>query len=383
MADNALHKFKTQELLHKVLNSGEDALKVDIDNVTLTTEGADVNIEVHSDKAEDSMMMWTHTVKTGTGGTSYVPLVDADGHFQVDTLSSALPSGAATEAKQDDIESSLTDIESDIEATNTALGTIETDIEATNTALGTTNTALGTIETDIEATNTALGTTNTALGTIETDIEATNTALGTIETDIEATNTALGTIETDIEATNTALGTIETDIEATNTALGTIETDIEAVNTDTTSIDGKITACNTGAVVISSGVQTDALTDTQLRATAVPISGTVTAVTDITNAVTTDHNITGIASGRKVVSAAATAEAISGAQACKNVDITAETDNTGVIVVGGTTVVAAVGTRQGTPLNAGDSYSIDIDDLSDIFIDATVSGEGVSFTYFT
>ncbi len=285
MADNALHKFKTQELLHKVLNSGEDALKVDIDNVTLTTEGADVNIEVHSDKAEDSMMMWTHTVKTGTGGTSYVPLVDADGHFQVDTLSSALPSGAATEAKQDDIESSLTDIESDI--------------------------------------------------------------------------------------------------EATNTALGTIETDIEAVNTDTTSIDGKITACNTGAVVISSGVQTDALTDTQLRATAVPISGTVTAVTDITNAVTTDHNITGIASGRKVVSAAATAEAISGAQACKNVDITAETDNTGVIVVGGTTVVAAVGTRQGTPLNAGDSYSIDIDDLSDIFIDATVSGEGVSFTYFT
>ncbi len=91
MADNALHKFKTQELLHKVLNSGEDALKVDIDNVTLTTEGADVNIEVHSDKAEDSIMMWTHTVKTGTGGTSYVPLVDVDGHLQVDSLSSALP----------------------------------------------------------------------------------------------------------------------------------------------------------------------------------------------------------------------------------------------------------------------------------------------------
>jgi hypothetical protein len=101
------------------------------------------------------------------------------------------------------------------------------------------------------------------------------------------------------------------------------------------------------------------------------------------DSVTVEHAITGIANGRKVVSAAATAEAISGAQACKNVDITAETDNTGVIVVGGTTVVAAVGTRQGTPLNAGDSYSIDIDDLSDIFIDATVSGEGVSFTYFT
>jgi hypothetical protein len=31
--------------------------------------------------------MFSHTVKTGTGGTSYVPLVDTDGHLQVDILS--------------------------------------------------------------------------------------------------------------------------------------------------------------------------------------------------------------------------------------------------------------------------------------------------------
>ena len=99
MADS--QKYTAGETLCRVLNAGEDALKVDIDNVTLITEGSDINIEVHTDKAEDSMMMWTHTVKTGTGGTSYVPLIDADGHLQVDTLSSALPSGAATSAKQD------------------------------------------------------------------------------------------------------------------------------------------------------------------------------------------------------------------------------------------------------------------------------------------
>jgi hypothetical protein len=97
----------------------------------------------------------------------------------------------------------------------TQFSDIETDIEATNTALGTVNTNLGTIETDIEATNTALGTVNTNLGTIETDIEATNTALGTV-------NTNLGTIETDIEATNTALGTV-------NTNLGTLEDDVEVL----------------------------------------------------------------------------------------------------------------------------------------------------------
>ena len=96
-------KFQTKEVLNKVLNSGEDALKVDIDNVTLKTEGSDITIEVHTDKAEDSMLVFSNTTKDGSG-TSYVPLVDSDGHLQVDALSTALPSGAATEAKQDVIE---------------------------------------------------------------------------------------------------------------------------------------------------------------------------------------------------------------------------------------------------------------------------------------
>jgi len=52
-------------------------------------------------------------------------------------ISSTSGGGLATEAKQDDIETSLTSIETDIEATNTKLGTIETDIEATNTLLTT------------------------------------------------------------------------------------------------------------------------------------------------------------------------------------------------------------------------------------------------------
>ena len=98
MADRL--KYLEREILNKVLNAGEDALKVDIDNVTLKTEGSDINIEVHLDKAEDSVVMFSHTVKTGAGGTSYVPLVDSDGHLQVDILSSGLPSGGATAANQ-------------------------------------------------------------------------------------------------------------------------------------------------------------------------------------------------------------------------------------------------------------------------------------------
>jgi peptidoglycan hydrolase CwlO-like protein len=144
----------------------------------------------------------------------------------------------------------------------TQFADIETDIEATNTALGTVNTNLGTIETDIEATNTALGTVNTNLGTIETDIEATNTALGTIETDIEATNTALGTvntnlgtIETDIEATNTNLGTIETDIEATNTALGTVNTNLGTIETDIEATNTALGTVNTNLGTIEDDIE--------------------------------------------------------------------------------------------------------------------------------
>jgi len=63
--------------------------------------------------------------------------------------------------------------------------------------------------------------------------------------------------------------------------------------------------------------------------------------------------------------------------------ITAETDNTGVMAVGASTVVATVLTRRGTPLLAGESVTITGMDLADIYIDATVSGDGVTYTYAT
>lgn len=129
MAD--IRKYQTDELLNKVLNSGEDALKVDIDNVTLTTEGGDVAIDVALDKANDSVTVFSNTAKDGTG-TSYVPLVDSDGHLQVDTVTSALPSGAATAANQatiighvDGIEGLLTTIDTDTGSISTSSSSID------------------------------------------------------------------------------------------------------------------------------------------------------------------------------------------------------------------------------------------------------------------
>jgi len=89
-----------------------------------------------------------------------------------------------------------------------------------------------------------------------------------------------------------------------------------------------------------------------------------------------------IGDGRKVVTTAATRVALAASTPCKHITITAETNNTDIVVVGGITVVAALATRQGVPLYPGDSYDLDIDDLADVYIDALVSTEGVTYVYF-
>lgn len=65
----------------------------------------------------------------------------------------------------------------------------------------------------------------------------------------------------------------------------------------------------------------------------------------------------------------------------RQVDITALHTNTGIITVGSSTVVAAAGTRRGTPLNPGDTYTGYNVDLSQVYLDSTVNGEGVSYSY--
>ena len=117
-------KYQAKEVLNKVLNSGEDALKVDIDNVTL--DGSQLSVDI--DKENDSIVIFSNTAADGSG-TNTVPLVDAAGHTQVDIVSSALPSGGATAANQSTIIGHVDGVE-------TLLGTIDSDTDAIKTSLG-------------------------------------------------------------------------------------------------------------------------------------------------------------------------------------------------------------------------------------------------------
>lgn len=88
-----------------------------------------------------------------------------------------------------------------------------------------------------------------------------------------------------------------------------------------------------------------------------------------------------LTAGRKIVTTAGTAVQLSTTLTrIGSVAITAETDNTGYIVVGGSTVIAALATRLGTPLAAGDTFIVDANQLTDIYLDSTVNGDGVTFT---
>lgn len=84
--------------------------------------------------------------------------------------------------------------------------------------------------------------------------------------------------------------------------------------------------------------------------------------------------------GRKTVAVPGTAEAIRASLTCKWVQVTALKTNTQQVNVGGAGVLAAAGTSNGDPLNAGESVTYPVDNANKVFVDARVAGEGVSFT---
>jgi len=90
-----------------------------------------------------------------------------------------------------------------------------------------------------------------------------------------------------------------------------------------------------------------------------------------------------IKDGVKVVTTAGTDVALATSESARWVIIQAQTDNTGVIAVGEAGVDATVATGTGVALAAGESISLPCEDLGSIYIDSTVSGDGVRYTYIT
>jgi hypothetical protein len=79
--------------------------------------------------------------------------------------------------------------------------------------------------------------------------------------------------------------------------------------------------------------------------------------------------------GKKAVTTAGTRVALASAQPITSVTVKALAGNTGTIYVGGSNVASA----NGFQLAKSESVSLDILDLSTVWIDSSVDGEGVTY----
>ena len=96
-----------------------------------------------------------------------------------------------------------------------------------------------------------------------------------------------------------------------------------------------------------------------------------------------EYSYPNIGDGIKKVTTAGTAVQVSTTSIpCRKVLIQACPENTGTVVVGASTVVAASGTRRGYALVPGQDVVLAVTDVNKLYADATVSGEGISYVYF-
>lgn len=130
------------------------------------------------------------------------------------------------------------------------------------------------------------------------------------------------------------------------------------------------------------GTPTARLAGRDLGRTAV--SGIVPTVQEVT------HEITAIGDNvRQVTTAGTRVRLAASSLLVRRVVIVALETNTSKVVVGGSTVVAAAGTQasptmRGFPLNPGtDWIEFNFNDLTNIYVDARTSGDGVSYVYWT
>lgn len=124
------------------------------------------------DKATDDILIYGNTAKDGSG-TSYVPLLDADGNLQIDVITSGLPSGASTSAKQDTIIGHVDGIEG-------LLTTIDADTGSILLAVDGIEALLTTIDADTSGIITSVQLIDDAVVTLGTDTYTEATSKGIV-----------------------------------------------------------------------------------------------------------------------------------------------------------------------------------------------------------
>jgi len=61
--------------------------------------------------------------------------------------------------------------------------------------------------------------------------------------------------------------------------------------------------------------------------------------------------------------------------------VQAKINNTNIVAIGASGVDATIATGTGIILEPGDTFTLNVDNLADVYVDSLVSGDGVRFTY--
>lgn len=201
----------------------------------------------------------------------------------------------------------------------------------------------------------------------------------------DAGNTSLASIDTKMTTLAGHVDGLEALASALNGYVDGLEALVTSGNATATSIAGYVDGLEALATTLNGLLTTQAGyldgLETLIVATNAALAAAIPAGTNVIGKV--DHTSTGIGHGVTTVTTAGTDVALAGSTPAKWVSIQAQTDNTGLIAVGATGVDATVATGNGVALSAGQVFSVPIDNLADVFIDATVSGDGVRYTYGT
>lgn len=220
-------------------------------NVTATANGSNIGLDVNIASGSltvteaavaadgSALPAQTKVVSGYDGSVVQVLKTDNTGSLQVDVESSALPSGAATSAKQDTMITSLSNIDTDTSSIITNTGTTATNTTSIDGKLNANyGAASGAVRTAAQIGN----------ASAVADFNAGNVSAQTLRTVIATDQSAIPASQSGTWNINNISGTVSLPTGAAtaarqdtgNTSLANIDTDTSAINSDTTAINGKL-----------------------------------------------------------------------------------------------------------------------------------------------
>jgi PKD repeat protein len=143
------------------------------------------------------------------------------------------------------IETTIGQIQLDLQAINATLIGIEGDLVVIDSTLGAMYAKINTTNAEIIAINATLATINTAVGAIQTSLTSLDAKITAINGTVVTINTAVGAIQTSLTSLDAKITAIDGTVATIDTTLGTITAQLDELDATVTAIDGNVATIDT------------------------------------------------------------------------------------------------------------------------------------------